>query len=302
MTDHKAFVAALPEETRLALTERSDAPGLIRLAAHFGLILGIGALIAAEAPGWPFLIPVQGVLTVFLFTLQHECTHKTPFRTEWVNEWTGRIAGLLIIQPFEWFRYYHLAHHRFTGDPERDPELAGGPPRGWAAFLTGVSGWTYWRHNIGVLLACAAGRAGVHTPDRAAPRIVREARLMILVYLASMLAMATVAPFLLWAWVLPVIIGMPALRLYLLAEHGRCPMVADMFDNTRTTYTNAVVRYVAWNMPWHTEHHVFPAVPFHRLPALADLTAAHLKRIEDGYARFAAGYVKGIGNEPEGTR
>ena len=212
------------------------------------------------------------------------------------------LVGGLIVQPFRWFRYYHLAHHRFTGDPDRDPELAGGPPRGWADFLIGLSGWTYWRHNIGVLFACAAGRVGPHTPEKAWRPVMQEAQSMLAFYLSMAIAMLIWAPFLIWAWVVPVIVGMPALRLYLLAEHGRCPMVADMFDNTRTTYTNAVIRFIAWNMPWHTEHHVYPSVPFHRLPALADLTAAYLKQTEDGYTRFASEYVKNIGNEPKGTR
>ncbi|MEO1613431.1 MAG: fatty acid desaturase, partial [Pseudomonadota bacterium] len=94
----------------------------------------------------------------------------------------------------------------------------------------------------------------------------------------------------------------PALRFYLLAEHGRCPMAADMFANTRTTLTNVVVRTLAWNMPYHTEHHVFPAVPFHKLPAFAALTARRREHTEAGYRRFAGTYVAGIGRERDGVR
>ena len=38
------------------------------------------------------------------------------------------------------------------------------------------------------------------------------------------------------------------------------------FQNTRTTYTGAVVKWVAWNMPYHVEHHAYPSIPFHALP------------------------------------
>ena len=72
-------------------------------------------------------------------------------------------------------------------------------------------------------------------------------------------------------WVMPMLLGQPFLRLYLLAEHGGCPKVRDMLANTRTTKTTALVRFLAWNMPYHTEHHVYPAVPFHRLPEAHDL-------------------------------
>ena len=68
---------------------------------------------------------------------------------------------------------------------------------------------------------------------------------------------------------LPVLLGQPALRLYLLAEHGDCPRVANMFENTRTTFTTAMMRFLAWNMPYHVEHHVYPQVPFYRLPDAA---------------------------------
>ena len=64
----------------------------------------------------------------------------------------------------------------------------------------------------------------------------------------------------------PVVLGQPMLRLYLLAEHTGCPMVPEMLENSRTVHTNAVVRFLAWNMPYHAEHHAYAAIPFHALP------------------------------------
>ena len=114
MTDHKAFLSGLPADLREAMTARSDGPGLWHLAGHLGAILGLGALIATGVPGWWLLLPVQGVLIVFLFTLEHEATHKTPFANVRLNDEVGRVAGFLLLLPFEWFRYFHLAHHRWT--------------------------------------------------------------------------------------------------------------------------------------------------------------------------------------------
>jgi fatty acid desaturase len=39
-----------------------------------------------------------------------------------------------------------------------------------------------------------------------------------------------------------------------------------------------------WNMPFHAEHHLFPAVPFHRLPALHDQIGNRFSHVEPGYA------------------
>ena len=98
-------------------------------------------------------------------------------------------------------------------------------------------------------------------------------------------------PVLFWVWLLPVLLGQPFLRLYLLAEHGDCPQVANMFANTRTTFTTAMVRFVAWNMPYHVEHHVYPSVPFHKLPALHGLMRDELRVTADGYAAFTRAYL-----------
>ena len=97
-----------------------------------------------------------------------------------------------------------------------------------------------------------------------------------------------------WIWVLPLLLGMPFLRLYLLAEHGRCAFVANLFENARTTYTNRIVRFLAWNMPYHVEHHAIPNVPFHNLPALHQEMLGHHKVISDGYAAFTKEYVQDL--------
>ena len=92
-------------------------------------------------------------------------------------------------------------------------------------------------------------------------------------------------------WILPLALGQPFLRAYLLAEHGRCEHVDDMFRNTRTTLTHRVVNFLAWNMPYHAEHHAFPSVPFHRLPQLHQMTRNYLKVCENGYWRFNREYM-----------
>ncbi|MCB2135663.1 MAG: fatty acid desaturase [Rhodobacteraceae bacterium] len=291
MSDHKTFLATLPAADKAALTETSDGAGLSHLALHAGLILLTGALIAARVPFWPLLLPVQGVLIVFLFTLEHECTHRTPFRAPALSDWAGRVAGFLILLPFEWFRYFHLAHHRFTNLPGQDPELEAEKPETRSAWLLHVSGLPVWRANLRLLLRLAAGRERApYLPDRALPRMEREARVMLALYAGAALSLFW-SHMLLWLWIVPVLLGQPFLRLYLLAEHGDCPRVANMFENTRTTFTNRIVRFLAWNMPYHVEHHVFPAVPFHRLPALHRLMRDNLRVTADGYAAFTRDYL-----------
>ncbi len=287
--DHRDVLSRLSPDRKTALTLRSNRAGLLNLAGHWGAILLTGSLIAGGAPFWPLLLPVHGVLLVFLFTLQHECTHKTPFATEAINEWVGRVCGLVLIQPFEWFRYFHLAHHRWTNIEGQDPELASEKPATLRAWLVHVSGLPFWVAMIRITLRLALRRERAsYLPTGALPRMQREAIVMLCLYA---LGLAFFAPLLFWVWILPALLGQPFLRLYLLAEHGDCPRVANMLENTRTTFTTGLVRFLAWNMPYHAEHHVYPSVPFHRLPEFHRVLRDHLKVTSDGYVGFTRTYL-----------
>ncbi len=284
-------IGSIPPEERVALAERSDSQGIRHLAGHFGALLLTGSLVAAQVPLWPLLLPVHGVLLVFLFTLEHECTHKTPFASERLNEAVGHLCGTLLLVPFRWFRHFHLAHHRWTNLPGQDPELDGDPPRTRRAWLLHVSGLPLWRSQIGILWRLALGRERArYLPPRARPGMEREARLLLALYAAALLTLLW-SPLLLWLWIVPLLLGQPVLRLYLLAEHGDCPQVADMLLNTRTTLTTRVVRFLAWNMPFHAEHHLMPNVPFHRLPRLHNRLRDHLGVKADGYVAFTRDYL-----------
>lgn len=292
MRRDQAFIAALPMAVKARLMLRSDREGLRHLLGHAGLIAVCGAWIGLGLPLWWALLPVQGVLIVFLFTLEHEATHKTPFASEPLNEAVGRACGFLLLLPFENFRYFHLAHHRWTNIDGRDPELAGPKPESWREWALHVSGLPYWRGQIRQIADHAMGRTDAsYLPRSAAARVQREAQVMLLGYgLVALSLMLT--PLLFWVWLLPMVLGQPALRLYLLAEHGDCPKVAEIFLNTRTTTTTALMRFLAWNMPYHTEHHVFPAVPFYQLPRLHRLMRAELRVTAAGYRAFTAAYLR----------
>jgi fatty acid desaturase len=286
--DHRALIAGLDKNVRDDLLERSDRLGLIRLAAHWGSIALIAALIALRVPLWPLLMVAEGILIVFLFTTLHETIHKTAFRSASINDAVAAVCGFLILLPPHWFRYFHFAHHRHTHDPEKDPELATPKPSTFAQYALYLSGLPYWSAQARTLFINAAGRnADEFVPTGGRARVRSEARLFLSVYallLAGSLALAN--PALLWIWIFPALLGQPFLRAYLLAEHTLCPHVANMLDNSRTTFTNALIRFIAWNMPYHAEHHAYPAVPFHKLPKFHAVTRQFLSQTERGYARF----------------
>ena len=229
-------------------------------------------------------MPVQGILIVFLFTAMHETIHGTAFRSARLNRIVSTVSGFLVFIPPVWFRYFHFAHHRHTHDPDNDPELMSRKPETVAQYVLYLSGLPLWTGMAKVIAANALGIADErYVPEKARPRCgwKRASRLPPM-RLAAGLGRAVVAGCC-GRGSCRSLFGQPFLRAYLLAEHARCPHVANMLENTRTTFTTALVRLIAWNMPFHAEHHAYPAVPFHKLPRFHEVRE-HLRTTERGYA------------------
>jgi fatty acid desaturase len=288
----------LDRDTLRRLSRRSNAHGFKQLAAHAFLLVATGSLVwASRGRAWllPALI-LHGLVLNFTFCALHETIHRTAFASRWVNDAVAWVTGAIMLLPPEFFRAFHFAHHRFTQDPSRDPELAQPPPATLASYLWRVTGIPNWTKRLSVTLRHAlSGR--VTEPFIAEGKrrlIVREARILWLCY-AAILAFSLLyrTDGALLYWLLPLILGQPFLRLYLLSEHTGCTLTDDMYANTRTTYTNAAVRLLAWQMPYHVEHHAFPAIPFH---ALKQVNARIRDRIQVGAAGYLAVHAALIRN------
>jgi fatty acid desaturase len=284
---HRGAIAAIDAAELVRLKETSDRPGLIHLAGHAALLAltGTGVILAPNWPLWFLAALIHGIALVFLFTLEHEAIHGTAFRTPWLNTVCAEIAGYLLILPPRRFRYFHFAHHRFTQDIARDPELATPRPQNMCEYVLYLSGLPYWRGQFSLLVENALGH-GVedYVPSNGRAKVIAEARLTI--FAALILAALSLWQGWTWPlelWIVPALLGQPFLRAFLLAEHGACPLVEDMLVNSRTTFTSAIVRFLAWNMPFHTAHHALPVVPFHRLPMLTTILRSRLGSIANGY-------------------
>lgn len=281
--------AQLPPTAVLqTLARKSNAISALWLAGHLALIGAAGCLVVLARPTplvWPAMAAL-GVALMAMFAPLHETTHRTVFRSVSANKLLGWFGGLLLVLPPEWFRLFHMAHHRHTQDPEHDPELTGGRPRTRAGYLWRLSGVPYWMAAIRVLLTGAGGHAeAAFIPPQRRRAVIVEARCYLAAYVAlaaGSLALRT--DWLFWLYVLPALLGQPVLRAFLMAEHGGLPLVSDRLANTRTTLSAGAVRLLFWNANYHAEHHVAAGVPFHALPRLHRLLTGELRAVAPGYA------------------
>lgn len=279
----------LSSEALRTLTERSNTRGLGHLATHLGVIAAAGALYAAAfATAWmPLAAWAYGTCLVFLFAPLHETVHDTAFRSRCLNRAVSIACGWILVLPPRYFRAFHFEHHRHTQDPERDPELADPPPDGWREYSWRVTGLPYWINQFRVMALHAAGHVAepwIASSQRR--RIVFEARLFLASYaVVGAVSAGTDSSLAVWCWIVPALLGQPMLRLYLMAEHTGCPTSRDMLENSRTVHTNAMVRFLTWNMPFHAEHHAYAAVPFHALPRIHAALAPRILNQSPGYGQ-----------------
>lgn len=272
-----------------ALTGRSDRRGAWRSAAHLGCIAATGLLVSMAMPSWWLLMPamtLHGVAIVTLFAPMHECVHRTAFASAAANAAVGWVAGLFSFYNATFYWYFHSWHHRYTQDPARDPELMFPKARSLAEYCREISGANFWLRRALDYPRLALGRVRhlPFVPERARRRIAVSMSAQLSIYLLGAVSVALGYRAPLYYWFLPAVLAQPLLRALLIAEHTGCSQDGNSLTNTRTTLASFPIRLLMWNMPFHAEHHAFPMIPFHRLPA------AH-RQIRDRLAHIAPGYV-----------
>jgi fatty acid desaturase len=267
-----------------ALSERSDLRGWVQTLSHVGAIgATTTALLVVPASLPALLIPIwvaHGVLINCLYAGLHELSHWTAFRTKALNDWVGGVFGFVTLNPFYTDRWSHFAHHRATHDPLRDSELMGMKPFTPATYAIELIGLSFWRRRIANVVRAAAGR-GLEadywlTPDQARV-VILEARIHVALWI--LIAAASVA-FGSWIaltlWLAPLLATKAFHQLQNTGEHTGLAHDSNTFLNTRTLKGPPPMRWLVWNMSFHTAHHCFPGVPFHALPELHREITANL--------------------------
>jgi fatty acid desaturase len=289
----------LSQDLLRGLQARSDLKGSARLAIHVLCLIAAGWGVAA-ASGWLVLPAVfmLGLAQVALFAPAHETMHQTAFASRRANAIIGWLTSAPSLLNSHFYTAFHLAHHRHTQIPGFDPELFSPPPQTVGQYAARILGLPFWRLRLIVAFDCWRGDLNAYsyvTPS-AAPAIIRSVRAMSLTVLGGALGSALMFG---WAtpllfWIGPQLLGQPPLRAYLLAEHTGCARERNGLTNTRTTLTTWPVRLLMWNMPFHAEHHMYPSIPFHRLPDAHEAIGARLGVVQNGYARWNGGFVRDL--------
>lgn len=261
---------------------RTDLPPA-SLAPSYGLSVlklilwagGIAALLvaAANASG-PVTVAIVAGLAFFFahgLELQHEALHAILLPGEWANRLAGSVLGAPMLAGFTNTRVRHLHHHRHVGTARDvfDRSCRDFNTRG--ALLMHVFEPDRLPRFAGTTFAMASGRStGPHGRRSLAMARTEQGVLAVLALVLLGVGLACAPRLLFVGWLIPAFVLAPPLHfLMTAAEHlGRDPRSRTIEENTRSYRAPALWSYLVNYDNYHVEHHLWPTMPFHRLPRL----------------------------------
>lgn len=234
--------------------------GLFALA----LLIWGGALWGAvEGHLHPALaVALQTVAAFMQFTVLHDGVHRSLLRGyPRLNDLVAGIGGsfLGIVGSVTAFRYAHFAHHRYTNETERDPDLWSGTARSpWLLPLHWATADLYYA------LLILRDRARIPAKDQLA--IVGTVALILGGY-ATACALGYGYEATLY-WLLPSRLAI----LWLACAFNYLPHHPHAVEQSHNPYaaTNVraggepLMRWLFLYQNYHLIHHLFPSVPFYR--------------------------------------
>lgn len=282
------YRTALDKAQLVELNRRSDLRGLLQCGSLLllALLTGSGCWLAWQSGDGRLILPaffLHGTLVSFFGppAAVHELSHGTPFKTKALNEFFVRLFSFLSWTNFVFFRTSHALHHQLTLHKGHDLEIVL-PLKVrpvdvlyWFAFNPF---WvlqllrTHLRHARGIVkgeweerifpASSAANRAALFNWARIL--IFGHVALAALFIAIDQPALVAVVQFPFYASWLANLVGFP--------QHAGLKSDIDDFRYLcRTMVIHPIPAYLYWNMNYHTEHHMFPAVPFWKLPKLHTL-------------------------------
>jgi fatty acid desaturase len=277
LTEGDWFRSEVPRKRMKELMQRTDFPAIRDTVIWIGLaLIAAAGGISLWGSWWalPFFV-VYGVLYGSASDSRwHETGHGTAFRTRWMDEAVHQIACFCMMRNPTLWRWQHTRHHTDTIIVGRDPEIQAMRPARFCKILLNLFGLVDGPESIKLMFLHAFGHLSkeekTFVPESERNKVYRTSRIWLAIY-AAVILIAVLSH----SWLPLVLIGGPRFygafmaQIYDLTQHaGLGENVLDHRLNSRTVLMNPINRFLYWNMNYHIEHHMFPMVPYHQLPAL----------------------------------
>ena len=285
------------------LMRRNNLRAWTQTLCHLGLFFATGAaayfvFATIDGGNWPWSVPllvvalfVHGTIGPFMGLIAvHELQHHTVFTSRALNGFFEKVYAFISWSDYIWYQKSHAIHHQATCHAHYDGEVL--LPirfslRRWRVWL-GLVAWnpqatwqrlaTVWRHARGEVRGAWYRHVLPESDARLRRRHRAWARGLLIGHGALALAFAASGH-----WFLIVVYtfgtfycGWLGFLCGLPQHYGLNANVPDFRMNTRTFTCSWLPAFYYWNMQYHLEHHMYPAVPFYNLPKLRKAIAHDL--------------------------
>jgi fatty acid desaturase len=277
LTEGDWFRSAVPRKRLKELMKRDDRAATIDTAVWLGAMFVSGAA-GAFLWGTPWAIPFFAVYGLLYGSASdsrwHESGHGTMFADRKKNDLVYSLACFMTMRNPTVWRWSHTRHHTDTMIVGRDPEIVAMRPARLAKIISNLVGLYDVPMAMVGMIKHAAGKVtaeeATFVPESERPKVYRTARAWLGIYGATAAACVATGSILPAMFIgLPRMYGACMLYVYGLTQHaGLGENVLDHRLNTRSVKMNRLNRFMYSNMNFHAEHHMFPMIPYHRLPDL----------------------------------
>lgn len=278
-SDARAFLQAIPQLLIYLVTGTIAYICFLNVTAESWLIPGIACI---------FALIIHGTNASFFGGVAtHELCHKTPFQSMAWNTTFIRIFSFLSWFDYTGFRVSHVKHHQSTTHIDYDGEVVLPVGLTWHGirfifckiFFNPIEIYRILKYTFHAAL-CDFSRDGFFKAEwlqRAINRnIANESEIIawsrVLLFGHSILAIIFITT---GNWFLILIVTFGSFFSSWLVHLCGAPQHVGLASNTpdfrlccRTYTCGFIPGFLYWNMQYHIEHHMFPAVPFYNLPIL----------------------------------
>ena len=275
-----------------SLNQRSDWQGLFQTLGHLGLLALTGAA-AWYAAGRLSLVVVllilflHGTIWAFLLNAFHEFCHKTVFKSKALNTVFLQVVSFLSWYNPVLFWTSHQEHHKYTLHPPDDLEVVLPLKLTRATFLKAavVNPWDFYGRLKGYV-RLSFGRLEGEWENALFPESEVELRRNLFNWARIHLighALIVAVSLALGLWMVPVLITLAPFYgggLQYLCNNTQHAGLQDKVPDFRlccwTIILNPSLSFLYWRMNYHTEHHMYAAVPCYNLKKLHAQIASDL--------------------------
>lgn len=261
---------------------------LVWLLVHLAVVAGGVWLVASGILGWAAVVlaPPMGIAFAGMAFVAHEALHGAVVRNAWLRRIVGGIAfAPFLISPRHWNAWHNRWHHGHTMQAGNDPDsypLLDAYHQSWRTRV--ADRISFGGQRIAGLFTLLLGLMGQSTSVLLSlgPRagyLPRGQYVLALLETAAALAVWVVlgvtlgGTTLLFAWVLPALVGNAIVMSFIVTNHGLSPLTEtnDPLLNSLSVTTPRWFERYSLNFGLHVEHHLFPAMSSRHAPLVRDL-------------------------------